>query len=203
MSELFSATSMPDRDWWSALWPDPEGVLRQLGIESDMDVLDLCCGDGYFTAPLAKVVSGKVHALDLDPEMIDRAKAEVARQGASVRQWICADARDVATLLPASIDYALLANTFHGVPDQTGLVQAVQSALKSHGFFGVVNWLPLPREQTIVLGQPRGPRSELRMSPDAVSAVVEPEGFRRVRTIEFAPYHYGIVFARQASTRSA
>ncbi|MFJ6328677.1 MULTISPECIES: class I SAM-dependent methyltransferase [unclassified Rhizobium] len=78
---VFPAASMPDRDWWAALWPDPGGIVQQLGIEPDMTVLDLCCGDGYFTAPLAKRVSGKVYALDFDPAMIDQARAEVVRQG--------------------------------------------------------------------------------------------------------------------------
>jgi hypothetical protein len=25
---LFPATGMPDRNWWHALWPDPDGVVR-------------------------------------------------------------------------------------------------------------------------------------------------------------------------------
>src|SRR3546814_5253049 len=75
---------MPDRDWWAALWPEPEATLRRMGIVPDMTVLDLCCGDGYFTAPLARLVGGKVCGLDLDPEMIRRAAAEAARQDATV-----------------------------------------------------------------------------------------------------------------------
>ena len=55
---------MPDRDWWVALWPDPAGTLLSLGIRSGMTVVDLCCGDGFFTGPLAKIVSGHVYALD-------------------------------------------------------------------------------------------------------------------------------------------
>ncbi len=193
MSELFPATSMPDRDWWTVLWPDPKAVLRQLGVRPDMTVLDLCCGDGYFTAPLAKLVSGRLYALDLDLAMIDRAKAEVARQGTTVRQWICADARDVGKLLPEPVDYVLMANTFHGVPDQSGLARAVRSVLRPHGLFGIVNWRQLPREKTIVLGQPRGPKTEMRMSPEAVSAVVEPEGFLTAHVVVLPPYHYGTV----------
>lgn len=193
MSELFPATSMPDRDWWTVLWPDPEAVLRQLGVQPDMTVLDLCCGDGYFTAPLAKLVSGRLYALDLDPAMIDRAKTEVARQGTTVRQWICADARDVGKLLPEPVDYVLMANTFHGVPDQSGLARAVRSVLRPHRLFGIVNWHQLPREQTTVLGQPRGPKTEMRMSPEAVSAVVAPVGFRTAQVVVLPPYHYGSV----------
>ncbi len=193
--EMFPGTSMPDREWWAALWPDPEGVLRRLGIKPDMTVLDLCCGDGYFTAPLAKLVNGKVHALDLDPAMIEMAKVEAARQSASVRQWICAAAHDVARYLPRHVDYVLMANTFHGVPDQRALVRAVRGVLRPGGLFGIVNWHPLPREQTTVLGRSRGPRTDMRMSPRAVGKLVEPEGFRRASTVELRPYHYGIVFA--------
>lgn len=191
---MFPATSMPDRAWWQALWPDPASVLKQIGIAETMTVLDLCCGDGYFTAPLAKLVGGRVYALDLDCGMIDLAKAEVARDGASVREWICADAREIGNLLPSKVDYVLMANTFHGVPDQAGLVQAVRSVLHPGGAFGIVNWHALPRDHTSVLGAPRGPRTRMRMAPEAVRAVVEPERFRVSGMVDLPPYHYGLIF---------
>jgi ubiquinone/menaquinone biosynthesis C-methylase UbiE len=157
-----------------------------------MTVLDLCCGDGYFTAPLAKLVHGKVIALDLDCEML--ARAEVARQGASVRQWLCADAMAVRAHVAQDVDYVLTANTFHGVPDQTSLARAVHSVLRPQGLFAIVNWYPSQREDTPVLGEPRGPRAEMRMSPQAVTAVVQPAGFSAPRIVELPPYHYGAVF---------
>lgn len=195
MSEAFPATSMPDRDWWSALWPDPQSLLQKLHIAPDMTVLDLCCGDGYFTAPLAKLVDGKVYALDLDETMIETARLEIGRQGASVRQWICADARDVAKHLPEKVDYVLMANTFHGVPDQPALVRAIRSVLKPNGLFGIVNWVGRPREETTVLGQPRGPKTHMRMSPEEVATIVEAIGFKSQAAIALPPYHYGLVFS--------
>lgn len=191
---VFPATSMPDRDWWAALWPDPALVLRRIGIEPEMTVLDLCCGDGYFTGPLAQLVRGQVYALDLDAGLIEKAKAEVARYGASVREWICADARHVDELLAVPVDYVLLANTFHGVPDQPALARAVRRAIKPGGRLGVVNWHRRPREQTTVLGQPRGPASQIRMTPEQASAVVEPAGFKTSRVVDLPPYHYAVVF---------
>jgi SAM-dependent methyltransferase len=147
---------------------------------------------------MAKVVGGRVYALDLDPEMILRAKAETARQGISVLGWMTADARGVAELLPEQVDFVLIANTFHGVPDQLGLAKLVAKVLKPSGLLAIVNWHPAPREQTTVLGQPRGPKTEMRMSPDAVRAVVEPAGFRLAHLVELRPYHYGAVFERTA-----
>lgn len=75
---------MPDRDRWTTLWPNPRDVVQSLGVIPKLSVLDLCCGDGYFTAPLANIVGGNVYALDLDPVMIELAKAEVARLHTSV-----------------------------------------------------------------------------------------------------------------------
>lgn len=194
MTTVFPGTSMPDRDWWSVLWPDPAAVLSAIGIRPDMTVLDLCCGDGLFTAPLARLVGGRVHALDIDPAMLDAARAEVARHGADVAGWIEADAADVARHLPGKVDLVLMANTFHGVPDQPTLLAAIRGILAPSGLFGVVNWHARPREETPVLGQLRGPRTEMRMSPEMLRAVVEPAGFKRLRLVELPPYHYGATF---------
>lgn len=196
MAAVFPATSMPDRDWWAALWPSPADVLECIGLTPDMTVLDLCCGDGYFTAPLAKIVSGRVYALDLDPVMIALAKAEVERQDATVLKWICADAQNAAQEISEPVDYVLMANTFHGVPDQSGLARAVKEMLRPQGLFGIVNWHPIPREQTVVLGKPRGPKTEMRMSIENVRTVVEPAGFRFVESDNLPPFHYGAIFQR-------
>jgi SAM-dependent methyltransferase len=197
-AKFFPATAMPDHDWWSALWPDPESVLRSLGIESGMTVVDLCCGDGYFTAPLARVVESKVYGLDIDPAMLARCRAGLDRAGLTVRALICADARDLSSVLPAKVDYVLMANTFHGVPDQAELSRAVAAVLRPAGRFAVVNWHPLPREKTVVLDKPRGPGTDLRMSPEAVRLVVEPTGFALDRIVDLPPFHYGAVFRRTA-----
>ncbi len=191
---LFPATTMPDRQWWAVLWPDPEAVLRSLGVDPEMTVVDLCCGDGYFTAPLAKIVGGHVYALDIDQQLLEQARIEVGRQGTSVAEWICGDARDLDDLIRERVDYVLMANAFHGVPDQTRLAHAMTYLLKPRGTFAVVNWRPIPREQTKVLDKPRGPKTELRMSPDQVRAFVEPAGFELADLVELPPYHYGAVF---------
>ena len=121
-----------------------------------MTVVDLCCGDGHFTAPLARLVSpGKVIAVDLDAVMLEQTRN--ACTGWSNCEFVHADARDLAGLPAAAADHVLIANTFHGAPDKTALAQGAFSVLRQGGRFSVINWHPLPREQTTVLGQPRGP----------------------------------------------
>ncbi len=68
--------------------------------------------------------------------------------------------------------------------------------LRPGGLFAIVNWHARPREETTVLGEPRGPRTELRMSPEQTIAAVEASGLRFARLVEVPPYHYGAVFER-------
>lgn len=193
---LFPATVMPDRDWWHALWPDPDAVVKALGIEAGMDVIDLGCGDGYFTAAIARQIgSGTVVGIDLDPDMLEQAAAACA--GLKNCRLQLGDAMEVAGLAPPS-DYILIANTFHGVPDKTGFTRGVAKALKAGGQFAIVNWHPISREQTPVLGQPRGPRTELRMSVAQTKQVVEPAGLTFQRALDLPPYHYAAVFTKPA-----
>lgn len=184
---------MPDREWWTALFKDPAAILRSLGVRPDMTVLDLCCGDGYFTAPLAHLVNGNVFALDLDGALLERAGAEVERQGGSVREWIVADAHEADRRLPRLVDYVLVANTFHGVPDRARFVSVLAGCLKPDGRVGLLNWRPLPRDATTVLGEARGPATELRISPEETMAALNSGGFCIENVVDVPPYHYGVI----------
>ncbi len=191
----FTATLMPDKDWWQALWPDPETVLRGVGIEPEMNVVDLCCGDGHFTRPMCQLVHpGKTWALDLDADLLSQ--AEQACQDNPNFQAIAADARELPKRIDTTVDFVFIANTFHGVPDKTGLSKAVHQALKPGGRFAIINWYRRPREETTVLDQPRGPDTDLRMEPEEVQQVVEPAGFKLEKIVDVGPYHYGAVFLK-------
>jgi SAM-dependent methyltransferase len=193
---FFPATTMPDADWWQALWPNPANVLVKMGVEPGMVVIDLCCGDGLFTAPLAHIAA-RVYAIDIDSDLLERARALVATAGATNCDFIVADAMNVTAVVPAAVDYVFLGNTFHGIPYQPGLARAVATVLKSKGLFGVVNWHRCPREETVVLGQPRGPRTEMRMEARDVAVIVQPAGLMLNRTVELRPYHYGAIFTKE------
>ncbi len=198
---FFPATAMPDEDWWSALWPDPEGVLKKLGVREGEAALDLCCGDGRFTAPLARLASpAAVYALDLDPEMVEKAREHVAARGESC-VFIAGDAMDFARRLPERVGFVFMANTFHGVPDKAGLAREVYGALSPGGVFAVVNWHPAPREKTTVHGEPRGPATPMRMSVGRTREAVESAGFETERVVELPPYHYGAIFRKQNTER--
>jgi len=191
---FFQGTEMPAAGWWEALWADPVAVLREVGVQPGMDVIDLCSGDGWFTLQIAKIAR-RVLAIDIDPDLMDVAKRRLMESGIGNCVFVVGDAYDVARLA-GSADFVFMANAFHGVPDRARLVQAVQAALKTNGQFAIVNWHKRPREETPVLGEPRGPKTELRMSPEETIESVMDSGLEFTKIVELPPYHYGAVFKR-------
>jgi ubiquinone/menaquinone biosynthesis C-methylase UbiE len=192
---FFKGTEMPTAGWWEALWPDPAMVLNQVGIRAGMTVIDLCSGDGWFTLQIAKI-AGHVVAVDIDADLLDVAKLRLAESGLTNSDFVEGSAYDVAKLVPRAADFVFLANAFHGVPERTRLARGVAETLKAGGHFAIVNWHARPRQETTILGEPRGPATELRITPETTVAAVEPAGFKLVRIVELPPYHYGTIFER-------
>ena len=108
------------------------------------------------------------------------------------------DAYELTTLAGRLVDFVFMANAFHGVPDQPRLAQAVHKTLKPGGRFAVVNWHQRPREETTILGEPRGPKTDLRMSPEQTIKSVEAGSLIFAELVELPPYHYAVIFERSS-----
>ena len=194
---FFQGTEMPTAGWWEALWPDPGGVLAAVGLRSGMNVIDLCSGDGWFTLQIAKVAR-HVSAIDIDLTLLEVAKYRLMEGGVSNCKFILGDAYDIAKLAGPA-DFVFMANAFHGVPDRNRLAKAVAAALKTDGQFAIVNWHKRPREETPILGEPRGPKTELRMAPEETIKTVEVGDLKFIKVVEIPPYHYSVVFRRSGT----
>jgi ubiquinone/menaquinone biosynthesis C-methylase UbiE len=192
---LFEGTEMPTAGWWDALWPNPAGVLEAVGLRRDMAAIDLCCGDGWFTLPMSRVAASVV-AIDIDRNMLEAARDRLAAAGATNCQFVEGDAYELARHMRGPADFVLMANAFHGVPDQPRLADAIGKALKPAGRLAVVNWHQRRREETTILGDPRGPKSELRMSPEQTIASIEAGGLIFAGLVELPPYHYAVIMER-------
>lgn len=185
---------MPIADWWKALWPDPASVLAKVGMKPGMNVIDLCCGDGWFTLHIARLAR-RVIAIDVDPALLEVARHQLNESKLNNCTFVAGDAYDIMRLWPRPVDFVFLANVFHGVPDKPRLARAIHDVLKPGGLFAIVNWHQLSRDETTVLDEPRGPRTELRMSPAQTFESVE-SSLKRSNFVELPPHHYGAVFKR-------
>ena len=194
---FFTGTEMPTAGWWEALWPDPAGVLTAVGVEPGMRVIDLCSGDGWLTLQIARRARSVI-AIDIDASLQEVARRRLAESGATNCDFVAGDAYQLASLIPEPADFVFMANAFHGVPDRPALARAVRDALTPDGRFAIVNWHQRRREETVILGEPRGPKTELRLSPEQTVEAVESTGLTMTTLIEGPPYHYAAVFGSAA-----
>lgn len=195
--ERFQNTRQPDWDWWGRLWPAPGETLRALGIGPGDAVAEVGSGNGYFALPAARIVApAPVYAVDVDASLLSELADLADRQELPV-ETVAGDARHLSAELPEAVDVVLVANTFHGIEDSAPFVREAVDALAPGGRLIVVNWRALPREDTAIAGDKRGPPTELRLSPAETERVVtDATGATLERTVDLPPYHYGQVFKR-------
>jgi len=196
--DRFQNTGQPDWDWWSKLWPSPGATLRSLGITAGDTLAEVPCGNGYFALPAARITDpAPVYGVDLDESVLEELAHLAVQQEIETIEPIHGDARLLAQLLPGRVDVVLVANTFHGVDDRADFVREATASLRPGGRLVIVNWHDRPRGNTTVAGAPRGPPTELRMTPAETETVVEESAeVSLVAQHDLPPYHYGLVFER-------
>jgi ubiquinone/menaquinone biosynthesis C-methylase UbiE len=112
---------------------DPQRMLAGL-VKPGNTALDLGCGPGYFTLPMARMVGpeGHVIAVDLQPEMLRRLQARAQRAGLMERIVPAqCTAETIGDLGPA--DFALAFYMVHEVPDEERFLAEVRGSLKDGG----------------------------------------------------------------------
>lgn len=200
--EKFQNTGQPDWDWWGRLWTAPSETLRELGLSSGDNVVEVGSGNGYFALPAARIAEpGTVYAVDIDESLLQEAQMLAEMNGVENIVTVEGDASSLSDHLNErgvdGVDFALVANIFHGVDDRKTLVREIHDVLSSDGRFAVVNWHDRPQEETTVRGEPCGPPTELRISPEDTKDAVVGEGFEAIDVVELPPYHYGVVFKKE------
>ena len=106
-------------------------VLDRLELSGDETVLDAGCGSGRVTRLLVeRLPRGRVIAVDASPDMVARAREELAGDPVDVRRADLAGLR----LHDGELVDAVFSNaTFHWVPDHDALFAALAAALRPGG----------------------------------------------------------------------
>jgi len=182
-------SGMPDKTLWESFF-EPREVLRLLAFPPAGDVVDFGCGYGTFTLAAARLTTGTVYGIDIDPEMV-RVTAMTAREAAlhNVRA-IERDFVSTGSGLPAeTCSYAMLFNILHA-EDPMGLLKAAHEVLSPGGLVAVVHWIADP-------ATPRGPALEIRPTPQQCQQWIKAAGFDLVSpVVSLPPYHFGLVGLR-------
>jgi ubiquinone/menaquinone biosynthesis C-methylase UbiE len=120
------------------LFQKPETILKEL-VQSGDHCLDLGCGYGYFTIPMARLVgpTGVITAVDIQPEMLAGVRRRAEKSGLSQRINLrLSDSPGL--VLEEVFDAALAFWMIHEVPDQKSMLLQIRNHLRSGGRFLLV-----------------------------------------------------------------
>jgi ubiquinone/menaquinone biosynthesis C-methylase UbiE len=143
----------------------PEAMFKPY-VRPGMVSLDVGCGSGFFTRPLARLVgpTGTVVAVDVQQRMLDMLRRRAARQGLAERIETRLCRPDDLGLgdRDHAFDFALTFAMVHEVPDPAGLFSQLAWALKPDG--------------TLYVGEPSG-RVSVKAFERTIE-IVEAAGFK-------------------------
>jgi ubiquinone/menaquinone biosynthesis C-methylase UbiE len=155
-----------------AKW-DPPRLLAVLHLQPGETVVDLGCGPGFWTLPLAELVGpdGIVWALDASPEMLE---ALADRQPPP---WVRLLRSELPRIeLPdASVDAAWGAFIVHEVEPLDALMRELHRVLRPGGRVGLLDWRPDAAHE-------EGPPRDHRLPPEIVRQALEAAGFHILPT---------------------
>ena len=165
-------------------------LLKSLALKPGQVVADIGAGSGYFTFPIARDVgaSGKVYAVDIQPEMLDLIRKRMRER--KVTNVVPVQGTETDPKLPKEgIDLILLVDVYHEFSHPYEMTCAMVNALKPGGRLVFVEYRLEDPEVPIKLVH--------RMSQRQVLREMEPHPLRHVRTLNVLPWQHIIIFERK------
>jgi SAM-dependent methyltransferase len=184
-------SGMPDETYWNSLFDIPRIVDWLNPGSVDAPIVEIGCGYGTFTVPVAGASHTEVFAFDIDSSMIETAKKNTRQAGMRNVRFSLRDIIEEGTGLEScSAGMVLLFNLLHSDGRRVLLEEACR-ILKPDGVAAIVHW----RKD---IETPRGPSVHVRPDQHII--------LDSIRGLDFAfngnsrilePYHWGIQLIKQ------
>lgn len=120
-------------NWIRRLFQSPSKIVGEYLKEGDQ-VMDCGCGPGFFSLEMAKLVGkqGKVFAVDLQQQMLDKLEKKAIRKGLNDR-IVLHQSQPEAIGLEAAVDFILVFYMIHETPNPQGFLAEMKELLKENG----------------------------------------------------------------------
>ncbi|ATQ67673.1 MULTISPECIES: class I SAM-dependent methyltransferase [Methylosinus] len=168
-------------------WQKPKKVIAALRLSRNERVADIGAGTGYFAAKIAKrIPHGKVYAVDVEPDMVTYLGERAQRERLANLTPVQSTAESAN--LPEPVDLALVVDTFHHIGYRERYFAALKERLTPKGRLVIIDFKA---------DSPDGPPVEHRIPPEEVKKELEAAGYSFVKSYDFLPRQYFLVFEKQ------
>ncbi len=175
-----------------AVEEEPDRLVELMDLDSEDVVADIGAGTGYFSRRIARRVApaGKVYAVDIQPQMLDRLNELARREG--IENIVPVVSGDDDPRLPTGrIDKVLLVDVYHEFQRPEAMLAKIREALSPRGKVYLA-------EYRLEGNTARHIRRDHRMSVEQVLAEWEPAGFELVELEPSLPTQHLFIFEATA-----
>jgi ubiquinone/menaquinone biosynthesis C-methylase UbiE len=183
-------SGMPNEKMWNAFF-NIDLIFTKLELNSQLDsIVEIGCGYGTFTIPLAKITSANIFAFDIELEMIETVNRKAKESNLINIHPINKDILQETTDIPSnSVDYVMLFNILHHDKPNEFLGEAYR-ILKQRGKVGIIHW-------RTDIKTPRGPDMSIRPKPEQCVEWAKLGGFTIHKYPQILkPFHYGLIIKK-------
>ena len=171
------------------MFSDPAANLAKLGLNHGMKVVDIGAGSGFYSIVAARAVgnTGRVYAVDVQKDLLERVRSTSAAQGVRNIEvvWGNAEKIDGTKLREALADRVIASNVLFQIEKPDDFCLEIKRILKPQGKVLVVDWSEVG---------PLTPKTYI--SAIKAQTLFEKSGFKLDQQFGAGDHHYGLVFTR-------
>ena len=175
----------------------PDLVLQAMELKEGMTVAEIGAGTGYFSRRIAKAVgpTGKVYAVDIQPEMLELLKKYAAQEGVTNIVPVLGGETD-PKLPKGGFDRILLVDVYHEFQKPGPMLARIRESLAPGGTEILIEYRLEGDTASHIL-------KEHRMSVEQVLSEWNPAGFELANQIETLPSQHLFIFSPRRGARPA
>lgn len=171
---------------------DPEHNIQQFGLKSGAKVADFGAGSGFYVFETAKAVggAGKVYAVDIQKDLLEKIKNEAVKRGFSNVEIVWADVEKLGGthFRNDTIDAVVISNILFQTEAKEAVVSEAKRILKPGGRVLMIDW-------SDSFGG-MGPSIDNIFQAPKARALFEKAGFAFQSQIQAGDHHYGFIFKK-------
>ena len=166
----------------------PDDVVANMGLESDHVVADIGAGSGYFSFRIAdRVPSGKVLAVDIQPEMLQLIERQKTDTGVANIEGVLGQI-DNPNLAPNSIDAAIMVDAYHEFSHPFEMINGIYDALRPGGRIFLLEYRG--EDDSVPI------RPLHKMTEEQVVKEMSIFGLEWTETLDFLPWQHMMIFTK-------
>ena len=166
----------------------PDDVVANMGLESDHVVADIGAGSGYFSFRIAdRVPSGKVLAVDIQPEMLQLIERQKTDTGVANIEGVLGQI-DNPNLAPNSIDAAIMVDAYHEFSHPFEMIDGIYDALRPGGRIFLLEYRG--EDDSVPI------RPLHKMTEEQVVKEMSIFGLEWTETLDFLPWQHMMIFTK-------